>query len=140
MNTFDIPDEWHLSNITLYQLNLLSSEMKEKEILNFDQLIQVNGTSRKLKYSESPQEEGFLSIPIGRCKDSRCFMHLFGRMNGEEFKSVARIGTYSDAEFPIIKERVKNIIVSSKQTLKRYYLESDLKGIEEHLTAFLFVF
>jgi hypothetical protein len=140
MNTFDIPDEWHLSNITFYQLNLLSSEMKEREIRNFDQLIHMSGSARKLKYPEGPHEEGFLNIPIGRCKDSRCFMHLFGKMNGTEFKSVARIGTYSEQEFPVISERIKCILTSSTKTLKRYYLESDIKGIKEHLTAFLFVF
>jgi hypothetical protein len=140
MNSFDISPEWHLSDIMLYQMHIPSSELKEKKLEDIEGLLQWQGHSKKLRYSGACQEEGFLNIPVIRCSDDRCFIHLFGKINGKEFKTDAKLGHYSSDEFDIINDRIKTILFSSKQTFKRYYTESNVTAIKEHLTAFLFVF
>jgi hypothetical protein len=139
MNSFDIPCELQLTDITLYQMNIISAELKEKKLEDIEGLLQWQGASKKLRYSEACQE-GFLNIPVLRCSDDRCFIHLFGKMNGRDFKTDARLGHYSSDQFNVVNDRIKTILFSSKQTFKRYYLESNVTAIKEHLTAFLFVF
>jgi hypothetical protein len=140
MNNFEISPEWHLSDVTLYQVNIPASEIKESKLYNLDRQIFKQGNQFNLRYTDACEDEGILNIPVGRCADNRCFIHLFGKINGREIKSSSKIGNYSPEEFMVIKDRIKTILFNSKQTFRRYYIESNTKGIREHLTAFLCVF
>lgn len=140
MNRFNIPAQWQLSSITMFQVNLLTTEVRETAVNDVQRQIQQTGAEKTLSYANIRIEEGLLNIPVCRCDDDCCFVQLFGKLKGEEFQSVAKIGNYGADEFTIINQRIKYVLQNSKQSLKRYYIESDFVSLREHLTAFLFVF
>jgi hypothetical protein len=145
MNIFDLPHYGATpKNISFFGIDMdkTSSSIRERMIgtESIDESLLIGGNRTGLERRDAVNSEGALNIYIYRFEGGKCFIDIFGKVNNKEFKTESEIGRYDLTEFNTLNKRIKYTLSSSRTTLKRYYHESNLKAIQEHLVAFLFVF
>lgn len=139
MRTIELPHKnGKLLNIVDYELDLVLSppEIRETIIEKTDELIADNNGKLELRYNNMPVDEGRVKIFICDFSTGKCCIYIYGKIKGKEIKSVKEFtGTNVSATVKNIK--IKYVLVHSRNILRTYYLSSDSKSIENHLTTFL---
>jgi hypothetical protein len=112
-------------------------EIKEEFINSLDSYLTTQNGSLEVTYKDANTDEGRLNIYLCKFKAGKYRLHIFGRIKGQEFR-IEKV--LSDTSFNcrgISSERIKYVLLSSRNILKKYYLNANLKSIENHLQAFL---
>jgi len=120
-----------------FKIDLLSSPPEiQAEIINH---INRNPTAPSeafvANYKNGIMVEGEVKIYVCKFKTGRCWLHIFGRINGQEFRTEKEILNNNHIAFN--KERILHILQSSRNILKKYYHNSNIESIEHHLVAFI---
>ena len=140
MTAFELPyQDGSPLEIVDFNVDLVLSppEIKERLITAVDPYIVNQTGTLKINYIDAPTEEGHLNIYICRFKTGKCRLHIFGRIKGQEFRTEREINDYSNNSLDIINRQIKYVLVNSRNILRTYYLNSNLKSLENHLMAFL---
>jgi hypothetical protein len=111
--------------------------IQEKNIEEVDNYVSTQSNAIEIIYSDAPTEEGYLNIYVCKFKTGKHRLHIFGKIKGQEFKIDKELsGSYYNTT-GISSDRIKYVLVKSRNILRTYYLNANLKSIEEHLMAFL---
>jgi hypothetical protein len=66
-------------------------------------------------------------------------LHIFGTFKGQEYRYEKEINErISDFGLRSLNDRIKYVLLQSRNIMRRYYLNGNLKSLENHLMAFLF--
>ncbi|MBL7922468.1 MAG: hypothetical protein JNJ40_19280 [Bacteroidia bacterium] len=139
MKTFELPvTSGKLLNFVDYELDLVLSppEIKETIIEKTDELVDENNGKMELRYQNAIIDEGRLKIFVCDFSTGKYCIYIYGKIKGKEIKSVKEF-TASNISASIKNIKIKYILVHSRNILRNYYLSSDTKSIETHLTTFL---
>lgn len=122
-----------------FKVDFLTSppEIKEELISSVEKYLTTQHDAMEVIYKDANTDEGRLNIYLCKFKAGKYRLHIFGRIKGQEFR-IEKV--LSDTSFNcrgISSERIKYILVSSRNILKKYYLNANLQSIENHLQAFL---
>ncbi|HWY10698.1 MAG TPA: hypothetical protein VN026_05190 [Bacteroidia bacterium] len=140
MTAFELPiSDGKPLEIVDFKIDLLSSppEIMEKVIEGVDDYVLIHSDAIQIVYNDEEIDEGRLNIYICKFKTGKCRFHVFGKIKGQEFKIEKGLSDFYSDNLSILNERVKYILVRSRNILKLYYLNSNLQSIEDHLNAFL---
>ncbi|MEO6304704.1 MAG: hypothetical protein ABIP51_16200 [Bacteroidia bacterium] len=140
MTTFELPKtEGKPSNIVDFEVDLLLSppEIKERVIDNVDNYISAQPEKFIIEYKNASVDEGRLNIYICQFNSVKYQIHVFGRIRGKEFRMDKEIRVSQSNSLGIHNIRIKYILINSRRILRNYYLNSNLKSIEDHLMSFL---
>ncbi len=121
-----------------YELDLVLSppEIRETFVENSDTLISENNGKLELKYKNISLDEGRLKIFVCDFSTGKSCIYLYGKLKGKEIKCVKEF-TASNVSASVKNIKIKYVLVHSRNILRNYYLSSDTKSIEKHLTTFL---
>ncbi|MBC7695662.1 MAG: hypothetical protein H7141_09480 [Burkholderiales bacterium] len=122
-----------------FSVDLLLSppEIKEEIICGMDNSLSTCTDVMEIKYREAHADEGHLNIYVCKFKTGKHRLYIFGKIKGQEFRTEKELSeTYSNS-MGILNERIKYVLVSSRNILRTYYLSANMKSIENHLMAFL---
>ncbi len=139
MRTIELPViDGKLLSFVDYELDLVLSppEIRETFVENSDTLISENNGKLELKYKNISLEEGRLKIFVCDFSTGKSCIYLYGKLKGKEIKSVKEF-TASNVSASVKNIKIKYVLVHSRNILRNYYLSSDTKSIETHLTTFL---
>jgi hypothetical protein len=119
-----------------FKVDLLTSPPEIQEVIQrSDNFHQPNVL--KIVHNDTPLDEGSLNISVCKFQTGRCILHIFGKIRGQELRREKELSE-SDANDPaIINKRIKYVLVHSRNILKMYYLNSNIRSIEDHLMAFV---
>lgn len=123
-----------------FKMDLLSSppEVKEEIITSSNNLFITENNSDAIIYNNyAPVEEGHLDIYLCKFKTGIFRLHILGKIKGQEFRIEKVLNNSSFNCKSISNERIKYILLTSRNILRKYYLSANLTGIENHLQAFL---
>ncbi len=140
MRTIELPEtNGNLLNLVDYELDLLLSPpaIKENIIVKTDNLVSATNGKFKLKYNDTLIDEGRLKIFICDFTTGKYCIHIYGKIKGKEIQSVKEFRGDKNSSATIKNIRIKYILVHSRNILRTYYLSSDTRSIENHLTSFL---
>jgi hypothetical protein len=140
MTEFELPqNEGMPIGIVDFKVDLASNppEIKDRIIESVDNYILGDCDKIKIDYKDAPTEEGQLNIYICRFKTGKYRLHIFGRIKGKVFRTEKEISDASTSSLGLLNEKIKYVLVRSRNILKTYYMHSNLKSIEDHLMAFL---
>ena len=112
-------------------------EIKEESISGIDNYLICQNDAIQIIYKDANTEEGRLNIYVCKFKAGKYRLHIFGKIKGQEFRIEKALTDSSFNCKSISTERIKYILVSSRNILRKYYLSANLKSIENHLQAFL---
>ncbi len=139
MTAFELPImDGKPLEIVDFKVDLLTSppQIREQVIQKVDDYLLTEPDALKIVYSDAPLDEGRLNIYICKFPTGKCRVHIFGKIKGKELRT--------EKEFPetvakgsITKDRIKHILSNSRNILKIYYQNANVKSIENHLMAFL---
>lgn len=139
MRTFELPEtSGKLLNFVDYELDLVLSppEIKETIIEKTDELVDDNNGKMELRYQNMTMDEGRLKIFVCDFSTGKYCIYIYGKIKGKEIKSLKEF-TGSNISASVKNIKIKYILVHSRNILRNYYLSSDTKSIENHLTTFL---
>lgn len=140
ITAFELPiNEGEPLEIVDFKVDLQASPpvIMEKVIDGVDNYILNQSNALKIVYKDASIDEGRLNIYVCKFKTGRCRLHIFGKINGQEFKSEKELSENSAKSQWILNEKIKYVLFKSRNILRLYYLNSNLKSIEDHLNAFL---
>jgi len=140
MKTFELPfEEGKPLSIADFKLYLQTSppRIQERIISSVDKYIKAETGCLKIIYDDAPTEEGHLNICICRFKTGRYRLHIFGTINGAPFSREKEIVDPRTHSFGILYEKIRFVLIQSRNILKTYYNSANIKGMEDHLLAFL---
>jgi hypothetical protein len=140
MTSFELPAaEGKPIDIIDFKVDLLVSppDIQERIIEKVDPYVVADTNALKIDYKDANIREGNLNIYVCRFQTGRYRLHIFGKMTGKEFRTEREIPVTGSRGVPVLNDRVKQVLVSSRNILRTYYLHSNIKSIEEHLLAFL---
>jgi hypothetical protein len=140
MKSFDLPfEEGKPLTIADFKLYLQTSppSIQERIISSVDKYINAQTGCFKIVYDDAPTEEGYLNICVCRFKTGRYRLHIFGTINGEPFTREKEIVDPRVHSFAMIYEKIRFVLVQSRNILKTYYNNANIKSLEDHLLAFL---
>jgi hypothetical protein len=122
-----------------FKVDLLSSppEIKEKIINAVDNYISTQTDAIKIIYNDAPIDEGRLNIYVCKFKTGKYRLHIFGKIKGQEFRTEKELSEAYSNSLSILNDRIKYVLISSRNILRNYYLSNNVKSIEDHLLAFL---
>lgn len=138
MSAFTLPvDDSKPFEIIDFNVDLLASppEIQEEKLSTLENDIFNQKKSIEINYKDAHADEGHLNIYICKFKTGKSRLHIFGKIKGQEFRTERELPENYKAI--LLNERIKYVLVSSRNILKTYYLSSNLKSIENHLMAFL---
>ncbi|MES2565300.1 MAG: hypothetical protein V4565_00435 [Bacteroidota bacterium] len=138
MTAFTLPpDDGKPLEIIDYKINLLSSppEIQEEVISSVDNYVYTQPDRIEIIYKNAVTEEGRLNIYLCKFQTGKFRLHIFGKLKGQEFRAEREISEQYQVQ--IFNERVKYVLVSSRNILRSYYLKANLQSMENHLMAFL---
>jgi hypothetical protein len=120
-----------------FKVDLLSSppEIIGEIIEHTNEFTGAPADAFEINYRHGTMVEGQLNIYVCKFKTGKCWLHIFGRMKGKEFRTERELSGYHQHHFS--KERVLHVLQSSRHILQKYYLNSNIESIENHLVAFL---
>jgi len=140
MTAFQLPiTDGKPLEIVDFKIDLLTSppEIKEKVIQQVDNYLLSEPDALKIVYSNAPLDEGRLNIYVCKFNSGKCRVHIFGKIKGREFRTEKELPGNTANNPAIINERIKHVLVNSRNILKLYYLNSNIQSIENHLMAFV---
>lgn len=112
-------------------------EIREEITYSFDKYLTTQNNGIEVAYKDAILEEGKLNIYVCKFNAGRYRLHIFGKIKGKDFKIDKALNDTSFNCRGISRDRIKYILLSSRNILKKYYLTDNLKSIENHLQAFL---
>lgn len=133
------PSDGKPLEIVDFKVDLLLSppEIQEKNIEVVDNYVSTLSDAIQIIYKDAPLEEGYLNIYLCKFKTGKHRLHIFGKIKGQEFKIDKELSESSSNTLGLSNDRIKYVLVKSRNILRTYYLSSKIKSIEEHLLAFL---
>ncbi|MDF2438640.1 MAG: hypothetical protein K0Q95_3016 [Bacteroidota bacterium] len=141
MTEFELPvSDGKPINIVDFKVNLVASppEIKESVIDIVDHYVSTQEEYIKIDYKQAAViDEGRLNIYICRFKTGKLRIHIFGKIKGEEFRSEKEITESGTNNWTYVNQKIKYVLMSSKNILRTYYLRANVKSIEDHLMAFI---
>jgi hypothetical protein len=140
MTAFELPaSEGKPINIIDYKVDLILSPpvIHERVIDAVDNYISLNQECIKIDYKDALIDEGRLNIYICRFKTGKYRLHIFGKLKGQEFRSEKEFLETSSNSWGVLNQRLKYVLVSSRNILRTYYMNANVKSIETHLMAFI---
>ncbi|MCW3076431.1 MAG: hypothetical protein JWO32_1040 [Bacteroidetes bacterium] len=140
MKVFELPlHDGKPIDIMDYKVDLLVSPplIEERIIDTVDNYIDTQTQPLKIEYKDAPTDEGRLNIYICRFRTGKYRLHIFGKIRGQEFRTEKEVVDGNFSQNDILKQRIKYVLKSSRNILRTYYLNSNLKSMEDHLIAFL---
>ncbi|MGZ3898858.1 MAG: hypothetical protein ACXVNM_02595 [Bacteroidia bacterium] len=140
MTIFELPvTEGKPVGIVDFKIDLLLSPpvIEQRIIETVDPYISTQTQTIKIEYKDALIDEGWLNIYICRFKTGKYRLHIFGKMKGTEFRTEKEIMDPGTNSLGIVNERIKYVLINSRNILRKYYLTSNLKSLEDHLMAFL---
>lgn len=138
MTAFTLPaDDGKPLEIIDYKIDLLVSppEIKEEIISSVDNYVTPQPNGIEIIYKNAITDEGRLNIYVCKFKTGKYRLHIFGKIKGKEFRTEKELSENHQAH--ILKERIKYVLLSSRNILRSYYLSANLQSMENHLMAFL---
>ncbi len=139
MTAFVLPDHYGKPlEIVDFHVDLVVSppEVKENIIHRVDPYISTQTGRLQINYKDATIDEGHLNIYICRFSTGRCYLHVFGKMKGREFRTEREISE-SNSNSLELNRRIRYVLVRSRNILRAYYLNNNLESLENHLLAFL---
>ena len=139
MTLFELPgDDGKPEKIVDFHLDLVTSppQIKEQVITAVDPYILTHPSCVKINYKDAPIDEGHLNIYVCGFKTGKACIHIFGKIKGQEFRTEKEI-RLNDTTLGTFQNRIKHVLVNSRNILRNYYLNANLKSIEAHLMAFI---
>lgn len=140
MNTFELPaEDGKPQTIADFKIYLHSSPplIKERIINRTDSYITSQTGKYKIEYKDAPLGEGYLNICVIRAEKGTYHFHIFGKIKGAEFHKEKTISDSDKISFGFLYRKVRYVLLQSRNILRVYYTQSNLKSMEEHLMAFL---
>lgn len=140
MTSYEIPEtSGKLLSIADYELDLVLSppEITETIIEKTDALVEDTNGKLELRYQNMLIDEGRLKIFVCDFSTGKCCIYIYGKIKGKEIKSVKEFRGNKNISANIKNTKIKYVLVYSRNILRNYYLSSDTKSIEMHLTTFL---
>lgn len=140
MRTIELPvKNGKLLNFVDYELDLVLSppEIKETIIAKTDELVEDNNGKLELRYNNMLVDEGRLKIFICDFSTGKYCIYIYGKIKGKEFKCVKEFTGDKNISASVKNIKIKYVLVYSRNILRNYYLSSDTKSIETHLSTFL---
>lgn len=140
MTAFELPiNDGKPIEIIDFKIDLLASppQIKEEVIERADNYFLTQPDILKIVYNDATLDEGHLNIYICKFPKGKCRVHIFGKIRGQELRTEKELLESAANNPAIINERIKHVLISSRNILKKYYLNSNVKSIENHLMAFL---
>lgn len=140
MTTFELPaGEGKPLEIADFKVDLLLTppKIEERIIERVDNYVSTGTQAIKINYKDASVEEGHLNIYICRFSTGKCRLHIFGRIRGKEFRTEKEVSEVRAGNLNILNQKIKYVLTSSRNILRTYYLNSNLKSLEDHLIAFL---
>jgi hypothetical protein len=139
MTAFDLPlTDGKPLEIVDFHVDLVVSppEVKENRIESIDHYISDCKDVIKIDYKDAPLKEGQLNIYVCKFKTGKYCLHIFGKIKGRDFRIEKEIRANANA-LQLLQKRIKFVLVNSRNILRTYYVNSNLKSLENHLLAFL---
>jgi hypothetical protein len=138
MTEFELPaNDGKPIEITDFKVDLVASppEIKERKIDAVDQYISSQSETIRIDYKDAIVDEGRLNIYVCRL-NGKYRLHIFGKIKGKEFRTEREI-TEASTTWNTLNQKIKYVLVSSRNILRTYYMTANVKSIENHLMAFL---
>ncbi len=122
-----------------FKVDFLTSppEIKEQSTGPIDDYVSIHGDFIEVRYKDDVTKEGSLDIYVCKLAAGKYRLHIIGKINGKEFRIEKALLDTSFNCKGISSERIKYILLSSRNILKKYYLRANVRNIENHLQAFL---
>lgn len=140
MRSFNLPhEEGKPASIADFKLCLQTSppRIQERIISSVDKYIKMETGCFKIEYEDAPLDEGTLNICICRFNSGKYRLHIFGTLNGEPFSREKDIADPRSHSFGVLYEKIRFVLIQSRNILKTYYNNANIKSMEDHLLAFL---
>jgi len=140
MRTFELPEtSGKLLSFVDYEVDLVLSppEIKETIIAQTDELVEDNNGKLELRYKHMLVDEGRLKIFVCDFSTGKCCIYIYGKIKGNEIKCVKEFTGNKNISSSVKNIKIKYVLVYSRNILRNYYLSSDIKSIEKHLSTFL---
>jgi hypothetical protein len=140
MKTFNLPlEEGKPLSIADFKLYLQSTppSIQQRVINSVDKYILAQSKCFKITYNDAPVDEGYLNICVCRFSTGKYRLHMFGKINGHEIQREKEIVDHHNHGFGLLYEKIKYVLLQSRNILKTYYNNSNIKSLEDHLLAFL---
>ena len=112
-------------------------EIKEQLISSVESYVTTDGDALQVSYNDAKTDEGRLNIYLCKFRAGKYRLHIFGKIKGKEFRIEKALSDTSFNCRGVSSERIKYILLSSRNILKKYYVSANLQSIENHLQAFL---
>ncbi len=131
--------EQKLAPVLDLEVNLLLSPpaIKETAIENIDFDLTPETQPIYLAYKNASISEGRLNIFISQFDSLKYHIHVYGKIKGKELQFEREVNGTVTNSLGIQNMRIKFILINSRNILRNYYLNSNIKSIEDHLTSFL---
>ncbi|MBA3664622.1 MAG: hypothetical protein H0W61_10485 [Bacteroidetes bacterium] len=139
MTLFELPvSDGKPEKIVDFHLDLVVSppQIEEKTIITVDPYILDNPACLRIDYKDAPVDEGHLNIYLCHFKTGKARLHIFGKIKGQEFRAEKEVKLLNTSLMSL-QERIKQVLVSSRNILRSYYVNANIKSLEAHLIAFL---
>ncbi len=140
MKPFELPpSDGKPLEIIDFKVDLSASppEIKEEIINEVDNYISAQPDAIKIVYDNAPFDEGRLNIYVCKFKSGKYRLHILGKIKGRELRTEKELSEQYSSRAGILNERIKYVLVTSRNILRNYYLNNNVKSIEDHLMAFL---
>jgi hypothetical protein len=140
MKTFALPDHEGMPlKIADIKVDLQSTPplIHDRILESIDEYISAQSGAIKVEYKDAPIKEGYLNIYICQFKAGKYRLHIFGKINGRAFRTEKEFRDTSTNSLGIMNEKIKYVLDKSRNILKNYYVNANMKSLEEHLNAFL---
>jgi len=141
MTIFELPiNKGKPLDIVDFEVDLLSSPpaIKENLIEPVDNFVSTQTGKLKIGSKKARIGEGRVNIYICRLTTGKYLFHIFGKIRGEEFHTEKEIAaSITDSHLSIQTGRIRYVLISSRNILRKYYMYHNLKSIKDHLTSFL---
>jgi hypothetical protein len=122
-----------------FRVDLLTSppEIQEKVIQRLDSTSLNQADDLKIVYQNPHLDEGCLNISVCKFNTGKCTIHILGKIRGQELRTEKELPESTANDPATINKRIKHVLVNSRNILKLYYLNSNVRSIENHLMAFV---
>ncbi len=139
MKTYDLTNNnAQLLNLVDYEVDLLSSPPEIKEtVKKTEEFTIIPNEEFSPENKNTTWEEGRLNVFVCDFSNEKYCIYIYGRINGQNIYSKKEFKWSSNVSTSFKNTRIKYILIHSRNILKNYYLSSDAKSIEKHLTTFL---
>lgn len=126
-------------DIVDFRVDLLTSppEIKDQVIQRLDNTLSSQPDAIKIVYHNSPLDEGCLNISVSKLQTGKYTLHILGKIRGHELRTEKELPESTSNNPAIINMRIKHVLLKSRNILKMYYLNYNVKSIENHLIAFV---